>query len=61
MDLEGSRLSDVSQTEEDKYNMISLTCGIYRTQEMNKHNRNRLTDAESRLMVHRWEWVWGSG
>ena len=28
MDLEGIRLSEVSQTEKDKYCMISLTCGI---------------------------------
>ena len=28
MDLEGIMLSEISQTEEDKYCMISLTCGI---------------------------------
>ena len=28
MDLEMIILSEVSQTEKDKYNMISLTCGI---------------------------------
>ena len=28
MDLEIIRLSEVSQTEKDKYHMISLTCGI---------------------------------
>ena len=28
MDLEMSILSEVSQTEKDKYHMISLTCGI---------------------------------
>ena len=28
MDLEGIMLSEVSQTEKDKYFMISLTCGI---------------------------------
>lgn len=28
MDLEGITLSEISQTEEDKYCMISLTCGI---------------------------------
>ena len=27
MDLEGIMLSEVSQTEKDKYLMISLTCG----------------------------------
>ena len=28
MDLEGIMLSEVSQTEKDKYYMISLICGI---------------------------------
>ena len=28
MDLEASRLSEISQTEKDKHHMISLTCGI---------------------------------
>ena len=28
MDLEGIILSEISQTEKDKYCMISLTCGI---------------------------------
>ena len=27
MDLEGIVLSDISQTEKNKYGMISLTCG----------------------------------
>ena len=28
MDLEGIMLSEISQTEKDKYHMISLICGI---------------------------------
>ena len=28
MDLDGIMLSDISQTEKDKYCMISLICGI---------------------------------
>ena len=28
MDLEGIMISEVSQTEKDKYCMLSLTCGI---------------------------------
>ena len=28
MDLEGIMLSEISQTEKDKYCMISLICGI---------------------------------
>ena len=29
MVLEGIMLSEVSQTEKDKYNMILLICGLY--------------------------------
>ena len=39
MDLEGIMLSEISQREKDKYCMISLTCGIYETKQMNKHNQ----------------------
>ena len=28
VDLENTMLSEISQTEKDKYHMISLTCGI---------------------------------
>ena len=28
MKLEGIMLSEISQTEKDKYSMVSLTCGI---------------------------------
>ena len=28
MDLEDNTLSEISQTEEDKYHMISITCGL---------------------------------
>ena len=31
MDLEGMALNEISQTEKDKYRMISHTRGIYRT------------------------------
>ena len=33
VDLEGIMLSEVSQTEKDKYCMISLTCGIQKTEQ----------------------------
>ena len=29
IDLESIMLSEISQSEKDKYHMISLTCGIY--------------------------------
>ena len=31
MDLKGIMLSEISQTEKDKYHMISLICGISKT------------------------------
>ena len=40
MDLENIIVSEISQSEEDKYHMISLKCGIY------EQNRNRLIDRE---------------
>ena len=53
MDLEGIMLSETSQTEKDKYCMLSLTCGI-----LKKYNklvtitkRSRLTDTENKLVV----------
>ena len=46
MDLENIMLSEVSQTEKDKY-MISLICGIEWTNWTNRQNRQ--TQVESRL------------
>ena len=37
-------LSEISQSEKEKYYMVSLICGIQRTIQMNKQNRNRLTE-----------------
>ena len=37
MDLEDITLSEVSQTEKNKYHMISLTCLVYK---QNKQDRN---------------------
>ena len=36
MDLESIMLSEICQSEKDKYHMISLTCGIWRTKLTNK-------------------------
>ena len=35
MDLEDIMLSEIHQTEKDRYHMISLICGIYKTKQMN--------------------------
>ena len=53
MNLEGIMLSEINQTKKDKYYTISLVYRIQRT--MNKQNRNRLIDAENKLLVARGE------
>ena len=47
-DLEGIMLSEISETEKDKYHMISLICGIWKKQ---NETENRHTDAENKVMV----------
>ena len=53
MDLEIIILSEVSQTEKDKYHTISLTCGTKKGTYL--QNRNRLTDIEYKLTVTKGE------
>ena len=52
MDLETVILSELSQTEKDKYHMMSLICAskkLYKCTYL--QNRNRLMDLENELMV----------
>ena len=53
MDLGGTMLSEISQTEKDKYCMISLACGILKIQQTSEYNktRNRLTIIVNKLVV----------
>ena len=45
-------LTEIIQTGKDKYHMISLTCGIWKTEQMNKHNkRNRVIDTENKQVI----------
>ena len=44
MDLEGIMLSEISQTEKDKYCMILLICGIQKIQQTSEQN---ITEAYS--------------
>ena len=39
MDLEHIMLNEISQTEKDKYCMLSLIGGIYKIKQMNEHNK----------------------
>ena len=47
-------LSEVNQTEKDKYHMISLICRIFKNDSnelIYKQNRNRLIDLEKKLRL----------
>ena len=56
MDLETVILSEVSQTEEEKYHMASLICRIQKEMiQMNLQIRKRFTDLENEFMVSRGE------
>ena len=51
-DLEIVILNEISQTEKEKYRMISLISRILKKMiKMNLQNRNRLTDLENKLTV----------
>ena len=63
LDLEIIILSEVSQTERDKYHMISLICEskIQHTWTY-LQNRSRLSDIENRLVVSKGEgWIGSMG
>ena len=54
MKLEGIMLNETSQTENDKYHMLSLTCGIQKKKE------NKFKSTENRSVAVRGKgWVWG--
>ena len=61
MDLGSAILSEVSQSEKEKYCMTSLICGLSKEMiEMNLQNRNRFTYLE-RMNYGCWEERWGEG
>ena len=51
IDLEDGVLSEIIQTEKDKYHMISFTWGIQKQEK--KPHYTRLTDTENRSLVTR--------
>ena len=51
MDLDGTMLSEISQTEKDKYHIISFICGT-KTQ-YKQINKNTFIDTEINLVVAR--------
>ena len=53
MDLDIVIMSEVSQTQKDKYHMILVTCGSYKkgTKWAYLQNRCRITDIENKRMV----------
>ena len=63
MDLEIVILSEVSQTEKDRYHIIQLICGILKKKKRYKwtylQNRNRVKDVENKFMVTKGVWCGG--
>ena len=59
MDLESIMLSEISQSEKDKYHMISLICGIYWTNWTSKQNKDKLMDGEQMIASGK-DIRWGS-
>ena len=51
MDLETTTLNEVSQTEKDRYLMISLICEILKMIQINLFTKQRLTDIENKFIV----------
>ena len=51
--------SETSQTEKDKYYMISLICWILKKIQINLFTKHRLTNIESKHMVTKGEREWG--
>lgn len=43
MDMEGVMLSEINQTEKDKYHIKSLTCGIWKIQLTSEYNNKEQT------------------
>ena len=49
--MEGITLSEISQTEKDKYYMISLVCDLKNKTSEYNNNKKKLTDTEDKPVV----------
>ena len=49
--VEGITLSEISQTEKDKYYMISLVCDLKNKTSEYNNNKKKLTDTENKPVV----------
>ena len=58
MDLEGIMLSEISQTEKDKYCLISLICGILKIQKLENITKK---DQTHRSREQTSGYLWGEG
>ena len=54
MDLENIILSNINQSEKDKYHMILLICGVSWTDWISKQNRDRLIDRKQMTSLGSW-------
>jgi len=57
MDVEGIRLSEISQMEKDMYCVISLICGVQKQKKkwINKPNKNKHVNTENQGVITREE------
>ena len=56
MKLEILILSEISQKEKDKYQMIPLISGVNYTAQMNLSTEKKIMDLENRFVVAKGEW-----
>ena len=54
VDLEDTMLSKISQTEKDKYCIISLLCGIQKLQKTNKAKKNQTHICREQISAYQW-------
>ena len=51
MDLKGVMLSEIGQTEKDKYCMFPLTCGVWKLKQINPYNKTDSRIKDNKLVV----------
>lgn len=59
MDLQGIMLSNIRQTESNKYHIFLLLCGIWKKTNKENKTETRYTDRENKLVVCQRAGDWG--
>ena len=58
VEFEGIILSEISQTEKDKYHMISLICAIYKNKTKEQTKQKQIHRYRDEISGYRGEGVW---